>query len=227
MSPHQGSRAMTSAPHLDEELVHRLPLPLAQLYRRSHNAKTALERHQAAYYLWEAALKLLGSVAIIEYAELGDHDPQLAERLQNLARPSLGHWWECVRRLVPVLAATGDPHFATTRELVLGRTRDDLPRAAGLDAALCEALENRGGSRSTVRLSELFDRLVQYRNREMGHGAAGQHAGEFYERMGRALLAGIGELLWKLDVLAGRRLLYVAEVRGQASGSWLIERYEL
>ena len=45
----------------DETLVQRLPLPLAQLYRRAHNAKSPLERHHAAYYLWEAALKLLGS----------------------------------------------------------------------------------------------------------------------------------------------------------------------
>src|SRR5713101_6686492 len=82
---------MTRPLTVDEDLLHRLPLPLAQLYRRAHNAKTALERHLTAYYLWEAALKLLGSVAIVEYTARGANDPQLAERLQNLARPSLGH----------------------------------------------------------------------------------------------------------------------------------------
>lgn len=60
---------MKNMPAIDEDLVRRLPLPLAQLYRRAHNAKTALERPQAAYYLWEAALKLLGAVAVLEYAE--------------------------------------------------------------------------------------------------------------------------------------------------------------
>ena len=89
---------------LDEDLLRRLPLPLAQLYRRAHNAKTPLEQHNAAFYLGEAALKLLASVAVVEYAERPEHDPQLAERLQNLARPMLGHWWEFTRRLVPVLA---------------------------------------------------------------------------------------------------------------------------
>src|SRR5215831_10217268 len=98
---------MAIAVVIDEDLLGKLPLPLAQLYRRAHNAKTPQERHHAAYYLWEAALKLLGSVAIVEYAELGDHDPELARRLQNLARPSLGHWWEFVRRLLPVLADRG------------------------------------------------------------------------------------------------------------------------
>src|SRR5579863_2520978 len=92
--------AMPSNVLLDEDLVRRLPLPLAQLYRRAHNAKSAVDRHNAAYYLWEAALKLLGSVAVVEYAELGDVDPQLVEMLENLARPAVGHWWQFVRRLV-------------------------------------------------------------------------------------------------------------------------------
>src|SRR5262249_47344460 len=161
-------------------------LPLAQLYRRAHNAKTALERHLTAYYLWEAALKLLGCVAVVEYAELPDHDEQLAATLQNLARPSLGHWWEFTRRLVPVLAERGDPGFVRVRDLALGKTRDDLPRAAGLDAALREALDAQSGARSAVRLTELFDRLVRYRNREIGHGATGRKSGDFYERMGAA-----------------------------------------
>src|SRR5262249_31579169 len=117
----------------NEDLIRRLPLPLAQLYRRAHNAKTPAERHHAAYYLGEASLKLLGAVPVVEYAELDDQDPELADRLQNLARPSLGHWWEFVRRLVPVLADRGDPGFAAVRDLLLGRSRDDLPHAAGLD----------------------------------------------------------------------------------------------
>src|SRR5436190_12368389 len=159
---------MNANPSCNEDLIHRVPLPLAQLYRRAHNAKTPQERHHAAYYLWEASLKLLGSVAVVEYAERGEHAPELVERLHNLARPALGHWWEFVRRLLPVLADRGDKGFVPVRDLLLGRNRDDLPRAAGLDAVLLQVLEGReaGGSRSTVRLTELFDRLVRYRNRE-------------------------------------------------------------
>jgi hypothetical protein len=211
----------------DEDLVQRLPLPLAQLYRRAHNAKTALERYLTAFYLWEASLKLLASVAIIEYAELGEHDAQLAERLQSLARPALGHWWEFVRRLTVVLAERGDEPFRQARDLLLGKARDDLPRAAGLNALLREALDDKAGARATVRLGELFDRLVRLRNEELGHGAAGQRPAEFYERTGPALLAGLGEVLARLDVLAGRRLLHVSDVRRLASGAWLVERYEL
>jgi len=164
-------------------------------------------------------------VAIIEYARRPNPDPQLSERLESLARPSLGHWWEFVRRLVSVLADQ-DAAFTEVRDLLLGRRRDDCPRAAGLDAALREALEVKGGSGSTVSLTELFDRLVRYRNQELGHGAAGQRKGDFYDRMGRALLAGVAEVLGKLNVLAGRRLLYVGEVQ-QKGGRWLVQRYEL
>jgi hypothetical protein len=120
----------------DDAPAQRWPLPLAQLYRRACNAKSALEQHQAAFYLWEAALKLLGAVCVVEYARLGHHDEGLSACLQSLARPALGQWWEFARRLTPVLADQGVPGFAPVRELLLGRRRDDLPRAAGLDAAL-------------------------------------------------------------------------------------------
>src|SRR5262249_22241210 len=157
----------------------------------------------------EAALKLLGSVAVVEYAALENHDPRLVEMLENLARPSVGHWWEFVRRLVPVLGDSGDEGFARVRELLLGRARDDLPRAAGLDVVLVEQQKGKSPARATVRLTDLFDRLAQYRNNELGHGAAGQRAGPFYERMARAMLGGVVEVLGELDVVAGRRLIYV------------------
>jgi serine/threonine protein kinase len=219
---------MSEAISIDEALIQRLPLPLVKLVRRAQNAKTPLDRHQDAYYLWEAALKLLGSVAVVEYAELGDHDSPLVGMLENLARPAVGHWWHFVRRLVPVLADSGDEGFTRIRDLVLGRVRDDLPRAAGLDAALIEHQQGKKASaRTTVRLTELFDRLVAYRNHEIGHGAAGQRPGRFYDRMARALLGGVVEILGQLDVQAGRRLIYVGDVRRQSSGDWLVERYEL
>jgi hypothetical protein len=108
----------------DETLAQRLPLPLAQLYRRAHDAGSAVERHLAAFYLCEAGLKLLGCVAVIEYAARGDHDPAIDERLQNLARPALGHWREFVRLLVPRLArpATGTSPACATCSLTAGTT---------------------------------------------------------------------------------------------------------
>jgi serine/threonine protein kinase len=219
---------MTASQRLvfDEALAQRMPLPLAQLYRRGHNAKPPLERHLTAFYLWEAALKLLSSVAVVEYARLGPPAPEIAERLQNLARPALGHWWEFVRLLVPLLVEGGREAFQPVRELLLGRARDDLPRAAGLDAALHQELDGVSGARAVVRLSELLDRLVRYRNTFLGHGAPARLTADFHERLGGALLAGAAEVLGRLDVLAGRRLIHVGEVR-QTAGVWLVRRYEL
>lgn len=212
---------------LDYDLIQRLPLPLAQLYRRAHNAKTPLDRHLAAFYLWEAALKLLGSAAIGAYAEQPSRDPTFAESLQRLARPALGHWWDFARRLVPALADGGDPGYQRLNDTLLRKTRDDCPRAAGLDAWLLEALDGKAGARSTVRFRELFEHLLRFRNSDVGHGAAGQRPTSFYERSGPALLAGLAEALRQLDVLAGRRLVYVDDLRRLHSDSWLIEWYEL
>ena len=73
--------------------------------------------------------------------------PSWPQRLTGLARPTLGHWWEFVRLLVPALANAGDEYFVRVREIVLGRSRDDLPRAAGLDATLREVLEQKTSRR--------------------------------------------------------------------------------
>src|SRR5262245_3002331 len=94
-----GSRPVAREVEFDEGLGRRLPLPLAKIYRRAHNAKTPFDRHQAAYFLWEAGLRLLASAAVVTYAERPSPDPDLDAVLKKLARPSLGDWWALVRRL--------------------------------------------------------------------------------------------------------------------------------
>jgi serine/threonine protein kinase/WD40 repeat protein/tetratricopeptide (TPR) repeat protein len=217
---------MSTDTSADDALAPRLPLPLAQLYRRAANAKTPLARHLTAINLWEAALKLLAAAVLVEYARRPDPDPKLAARLQSLARPALGHWWEFVRLLLPVLAERGDPDFGRLRDLVLGRARDDFPRAAGLDGLLREVLQGERGGRATVRFTELIERLVMHRNKGPGHGAPAQQPDAHHDRLARALLAAAAEVLDRLDMLAGRRLLHVAEV-SQSGGLWLVQRYEL
>ena len=210
----------------DGGLENSLPLPLARLYRRCERAKTPLERRQLAFYLWEASLKLLASTAVVEYARAGVDPAAAADALQHLARPSVGHWWQIVRRLVPSLADRDPEAFGPINELLFGRRRDDLPGVAALNQALGEALR-REGPAGRVQVGELFDRLVEYRNKEIGHGAVGARSQEYYDRMARTLRVGLGELLRRLDVLAGRRLVFVSEVRQTASGDWQCDCFEL
>jgi serine/threonine protein kinase len=207
--------------------ITHLPLPLAQLWKRARNAKTAHERHLSSYYLWEAALKLIAFVAIVEYARRPEHDPELTSRLKNLTRPNIGQWWEFVRRLLPVLAERGDEPFRNLRDLVLGPVRDDLPLAAGMDAAIAAVLEpdTKHASRVTARVSDLFHRMVMYRNREIGH--LGLRPADYYDRMASVMLNGLTDLLRHLNVLAERRLIYVSEVSFSESGSHVIHRFEL
>ncbi len=217
---------MYDADSFDDAFLARLPLPLAQLFRRTLNAKTPLEQHLAASRIAELGLKVMACGAIVQYAALNRPDPQINECLQNLARPALGHWWEFVRRLVPLLADVPLDGYGTLREFLLGRTRDDLPRAAGLDAALRETLGLGGGSRTTVRLSELFDRLIQHRNKAQAHAAPEMRNDEYHRRLAAAILAGLSEVFQRLDVLAGARLIYISEVR-KSGPTWLVQHFEL
>ncbi len=208
-----------------EDLIRRLPLPLAKLFRHATNAKSPLDQHQAAYFLWEAAVKLLAVSAVAIYAERPEHDDKVCEQLKTLSRPTLGEWRKIVRMLMPILAEN-DEGYRRLKSL-MERSRDNLPRAAGLDAVLREVVEKKTGARSTVKLTELFDRLVTYRNMEVGHGAIGLRLSGFYGRMGRSLLAAIPEILSSIDVLVGRRLIYISDIGRQSNGHWLIERFEL
>jgi Protein kinase domain len=220
---------MDSDERVDESLVRRLPLPLAQLYRRAHNAKMFLEQHQTAFFLWEAGLKLLASAAVVEYAVLAPSDPQTAVFLRHLRRPALGHWWGFARKLVPRLADAGDTQtsWRSVSEILMGRARDDLPRAAALYAALREVLDGQPSARATVRVADLFDQLIRYRNAEIGHGGREARTFDYYRRMGPLLLAGAAEVFDRLDVLSGRRLVYVAALGRNDSGVWCSEQYEL
>lgn len=211
---------------VNEELLGSLPLPLAQIYLRTGNAKTTIERHNAAYYLWEGALKLLVSVALAECASRRVINSEVRERLAILDRPSAGHWWELLRLLVPILAED-DPPFRQVRDLVLGRGREDMPRAAGLNAALQEELGRGRTAGTAVQLTELFQSLVTYRNRELGHGAAAQRSESHYRRIGTLMAGGIAEILSRVDCMAGRRLLFVSDVRMTPAGSWLVDPFSM
>ena len=71
------------------EYLLRLPLPLAQLYGRANNAKDACGRHDNAFYLFEALIKLTATPLIAAYRQEiaggAKRDPELDRlRLSSL-----------------------------------------------------------------------------------------------------------------------------------------------
>src|SRR5271169_6656627 len=97
------------------DYVVRLPLPLAQLYSRAFNAKDGRARHDNAYYLFEALIKLSAAPVVAGYIEeIKNGQPRVAaldRLLLQLALPSLGQWAAIVREL--------SRHFGQTPRLIL------------------------------------------------------------------------------------------------------------
>jgi hypothetical protein len=205
---------------IDHSLLNRLPLPLAQLYRRSFDAAEPMERHQSAWFLWESSLRLLACTALVELAERRSDHSAIFERASRFDRYALGSWWGLTRDvLAPNLAALGDEGFTEVKDR-FDRPSDRLPRCAELYAAL------EGGAssvKSRVDIRQLFDKLVDYRNVVLGHGAVGMDTPTYYSAMAERLQAALTEWFRVCDPLAGRRLLHVASTRRMRRGGWSIE----
>jgi serine/threonine protein kinase len=194
-----------------DDLVQNLPLPLARLYRRTYNSIDPLKQHQAAIYLWEATIKLISSAAVVEFAAQSDKDKALQEMLRALARPTLGQWCGFARHLIPVLAEN-DPAFRKAHDFLFQESR--TTSVSELYRGIHSALEGKQGANRAVSIAQLFDILVTYRNKRVGHGALASRPKQEHETMSRLFLLAAMEVLGSnnLDVLAGRRLVYIARV---------------
>ena len=211
---------MTSVFH--REYLIQLPLPLAQLYNRAHNAKDPRHRHDNAYYLFETLVKLMTAPLVAAYLHEMRHGGTRVDvidaQLQNLALPSLGHWVGMVRELAK--------HFGTRAETTrhplahlwgqLTRQHRDKPGLVGLYQRIKHGADgDRAGDRSCSILAVL-EALVPYRNGVFGH-AAGRFESFYAQDMGPLLFPALNEILTDA-VLApigppGSRLIYLHEVR--------------
>src|SRR5207244_7710732 len=118
-----------------------------------------------------------------------------------------------------------DEGFQKIWEVLFQKSQRGMPRAAALHMELIRALGGQAGPRTVVNLHELFDRLIQYRNRKIGH-ADEMRGNDLFAKMGLSLLGGAMDFFETVDVLAGRRLVFVADVR-QDAGRWRIVRNRL
>jgi serine/threonine protein kinase len=200
----------------------RLPLPLAQLYQRAYNDKSAQSRHNNTFYLFEALVKLATAPAVAAYLHEvergGARVPELDRLLVHLALPSLGQWVGMLRAL--------SRHFGTRPDAAahpLGHLWDQLnhpyrdrPGLLGLYRRIKNGLDGEPAGDQSCSALQVIDALVPYRNAVFGHG--GGRFESFYEsEMGPLLFPAANEMLAEgmLDILGprGSRLVHIAEIR--------------
>jgi WD40 repeat protein/serine/threonine protein kinase len=203
------------------EYLLRLPLPLAQLYSRAHNAKDARGRHDNSFYLFEAVVKLQAASAIAAYlqeAGRGGRVESIDRLLTNLALPSLGQWLAMLRELARYFGERVDSGTHPLGRLwtQLTRPRNDMPDLLVLYCRIKNGPDGQPGGDRTCSVLQVLDAIVQYRNAVFGHGAG--RLAEFYEReMGPLLFPAVNDLLAEgiFDLLGppGTQLVYLTEVR--------------
>ncbi len=200
----------------------RLPLPLAQLYSRAHNAKSARDRHDLTYFLFEAAVRMAVAPLVLTYLneiEHGQPRSAIVERgLLHLSRPSAGHWIGLLRELSRYFGERVD---AATHPLghlwkQLSVARSDLEGGLNLYRRIKHGPDGPVANDTSMSLLGLLDALVPYRNKIIGHG--GVRDAEFYEsQIGPLLFPAANDLLSEnvFDLLGppGSRLVSITEIR--------------
>jgi serine/threonine protein kinase len=201
-----------------ERLLRTLPLPLAQLFRRALNGKSSIERHNNAYYLAEATLKLAASLRIGVWLEHAlDTANPLARSLEALALPSAGHWLSLLRDADGELAKRPDAALLPVGDIYgrVGKANEGPARAALAKAALEEGILTDEVVRAVKKEGVIgfFGFIVAYRNTVIGHGA--QRTRAFYDAFDPLWIAALAELLALPELFGDAKL---AHARQQEDG---------
>jgi len=220
------------------EYLLRLPLPLAQLYSRAHNAKDNRSRHDNCYYIFESLIKLAACPLIGSYVDDlkrgRPHVEQVDRALAHLALPSLGQWLAMLRELARHYGTSpdhkGHPLRSVWRRLTRKHNRADSPAIVGLYRRLKHGPDGKLSADTTCTLLDLFDKVVRYRNDVVGHGGPRFEA-FFDNEMGPLMFPAVNEVLAEgvFDPLgiSGTRLVYMTEMRMVEEGKFEVALREL
>ena len=187
----------TSQSYRPEYQIH-LPLPLAQLYVRANNAKEAQDRHNKSLSLLEATVKLVATLLISAYvADRHRGEPgseELNRALQELSKPSQGHWIGFVRELShyygqPPHTAHPLSHLWST----LKERRRDTPALLALYRCIKNGPDGKPCGAQTCSPMQVLESCVEYRNEVTSHG--GPREERFYIDRGGLLFDAVTELL--------------------------------
>ncbi len=198
-------------------LLGSIPMPLAQLGKRALNAPAGIERHNAAFYMLEATLKLAAAGRICLWIKDGLVDPstrpadqaRVAQSLQSLALPSLGHWFGYLRDVSDALdkAPSTNGRALAAPAKRIGQTPKEWKAVPAFARASVEAgaVKPEIGKNGEKRgILGFFEVLVGYRNEVIGHGA--QREQKFYSELGELLLEAAAEIFSVPELFAGLHL---------------------
>lgn len=205
-------------------LLPLLPLPLAQALRRALNAKSPEGAHLGAYYFFEASLKLTAASLVAVYLQDGAKEPKLNKVIENLARPSTGHWLNLLREISAWLASRPDAGLLPLSG-VSKRLTDRTPKpACSAFLKFAAKAQDKEDNRSNVSVLDLFDGIVGYRNAEVGHG--GQRTQAFYGEASPLLVGAMVEGFEALNPFEGLMFCVARDVIDTRS-SRTVRRYEV
>jgi serine/threonine protein kinase len=216
----------------------RLPLPLAQLYSRAHNAKDTRTRHDNCFYIFESLIKLSACPLIGSYLDDlkrgKDHNESVDRALSHLALPSLGQWVGMLRELARHYGESdttrGHPLRPVWRQLTRKHSVGDSPGIVGLYRRIKHGPDGKLSADTKCNLLDLFDSIVRYRNDVVGHG--GPRFDNFFEKeMGPLMFPAANEVLddRNFDPMGppGTRLVYMTEMRMIGEGKFEVSLREL
>jgi WD domain, G-beta repeat len=199
---------------LEEDISRRYPYPLAATFHRAYYAAADDdESHDYLLDLFEVTLKYCASIALGQYFVDARNDLRINHSLQDLQRPSLGHWQGWLRDILSLYRREGWPMLVP--ELGEFYTHKDtgslLQAYTTLRKLMVERLQYTGGHNlGVVTPRELFELLGAYRNR-LAHGARPSRPDR--ERVAQTLSPAMLHLLGMMRPLADYPLVYVSDVR--------------
>jgi serine/threonine protein kinase len=190
-----------------------IPLPLARLYARAYHAKGERERHDQAFHLLEASLKLCAAALVARYRLSARRSARVDAALEHLAMPSLGQWRDLFRETLAFLAGgdDGDP-WARKVHLELASPRGDGALFEAF-SAMARAASYRGRASARVSSLDLLELLPSYRNSMSDAHGSIKADPAVYRDATPALMVLARALLDRAALLGGGRLVYAEDVR--------------
>ena len=204
---------MAIADPFDSSFQVSLPLPLARLYTRAYHAKSPRDRHDLAFHLLEASLKLSAAALVARYRHRGNRLSKVDAALEHLALPSLGHWREMFVESLTFLSDTrdGDPWAQRILQHVKQEPGDDSLEE--IHGAMATAAGRSPRRNSKITLLNLLELLPAYRNAMSGAHGSIKADPAAYSQVTPALLGLAARLHHANALLGGGHLVYAEDVK--------------